>query len=66
MSKYVQILVGIIMAIVGVILFIQLPYIFGYTIDFGDGILLPQPRSEYGIIGLVILLFGLGIARTAK
>jgi len=66
MSKYLQIGIGLLLAIVGLVLYLWLPTAFGTPIDWGDGLVTINPRTEMGIIGLVVLLIGLAMMKTAK
>ena len=66
MRKSVQVLLGIVMAIGGLVLYLWLPTAFGTPFDWGDGLVTVNPAHEWGIPGLVILLLGLGIASSAN
>ena len=61
-----QFVLGILMIFVGLVIYLWLPTAFGTTFDWGDGIVTVNPAQEWGILGLVILLLGLGIAKTAN
>jgi len=65
-SKYLQLGIGFLLVIVGLVLYLWLPTAFGTPIDLSDGYVIINPRTEMGIIGLAMLLIGLGVMKTAK